>query len=537
MSFAILGILVLLAVVLGVVALVRRSSGATSSKPGDGADILVYLILALAMGVAGFALADLASIAFPGDRFVFDPAEELANSLAALLVSMPFVVFFWRRQAARREMFPASAGWTVYLSIMEAVFMTGFVVTASMFISGLLGGDSLSSWTGAVVFGAIVIFHEWAARVTPPLSDAGELRRVIGSAIGLGAASAGLAGTLAWLFEIGYEALGGVGIGLELDPWIGLVIVGAPVWWYRWRRPWDGQPGVPRVSWKVIAAVVSLGVTLAALTSLLVMAVEYVFGETAPAGQHFEASPLALALALTGAVVWALHRLRPETEPLPTQVYRYVMASIGLVATVGTLVTLTVRALDRSVIVGAGTADIMVLATVLLMGLVVWIWFDRHATRLDETGSPASWPRRIYTLGLGAIFGLVGAGALITTLFILLRRLLVPDATGSILWPGSIFVYTGLATWYLLSAYFRDRASAPPVEYVAPFNVTLICSHPGPIATMFPEQARLRVIYRDDDSGVIDDEMAARIVEEVGTRFSIVWVDADGARVAPVRAI
>ena len=75
MSFAILGILVLLAVVLGVVALVRRSSGATSSKPGDGADILVYLILALAMGVAGFALADLASIAFPGDRFVFDPAE------------------------------------------------------------------------------------------------------------------------------------------------------------------------------------------------------------------------------------------------------------------------------------------------------------------------------------------------------------------------------------------------------------------------------------------------------------------------------
>jgi hypothetical protein len=54
---------------------------------------------------------------------------------------------------------------------------------------------------------------------------------------------------------------------------------------------------------------------------------------------------------------------------------------------------------------------------------------------------------------------------------------------------------------------------------------------------MFPEQARLRVIYRDDDSGVIDDEMAARIVEEVGTRSSIVWVDADGARVAPVRAI
>jgi hypothetical protein len=386
-----------------------------------------------------------------------------------------------------------------------------------------------------MVFGAIVVFHEWAARATPPLSGGGELRRVIGSAIGLGAASAGLAGSLTWLLETGYEALGGDSTGLDFDPWFGLLIVGAPIWWYRWRRPWASDAGVPRTTWKVVAAIVSLTAALSAITALLVMAIEYVFGETPPAGEHFGASPLALALAVTGSLVWALHRLHPETEAVPTQAYRYAMAGIGLVTTVSMLVALTVRALDRGVIVGAGTGDILTLAAVLTIGLGVWVWFDRRATRFDAAAVMPTWPRRIYTLGLGAASGLVAAGALITTLFILLRRLLMEDADDSVLVPASIFVYTGLATWYLLSAYFRDRASAPPVEYIAPFDVTLICSHPGQIATMFPEQARVRVIYRDDDAGVIDDDVAAQIVEEVGTRSSLVWVDGEGARVAPLR--
>ncbi|MGH3649897.1 MAG: hypothetical protein ACRDU9_04240, partial [Acidimicrobiia bacterium] len=92
-------LLVLLAVVLAVVAVMQRIMGKTPQKPGEGADVIPYLLLALAMGVAGFALADLVSTAFPGDRFVFDPASELATSLAALVVSVPFAVFFWRRQA------------------------------------------------------------------------------------------------------------------------------------------------------------------------------------------------------------------------------------------------------------------------------------------------------------------------------------------------------------------------------------------------------------------------------------------------------
>jgi hypothetical protein len=52
---------------------------------------------------------------------------------------------------------------------------------------------------------------------------------------------------------------------------------------------------------------------------------------------------------------------------------------------------------------------------------------------------------------------------------------------------------------------------------------------------LFPEQARTRVLYREDDAGIVDDEMAAAIVAAVANRSSLVWVDEAGFRVAPAR--
>jgi hypothetical protein len=72
-------------------------------------------------------------------------------------------------------------------------------------------------------------------------------------------------------------------------------------------------------------------------------------------------------------------------------------------------------------------------------------------------------------------------------------------------------------------------------DVVAPYQVTIICSHPGMIATRFPKQASLRVIHRGDDVGAIGDEMADEIVAAVDDRSSLVWVDEDGFRVAPMR--
>lgn len=526
-------LLVLGAVVVVVVIAIQRSMARGEDK-GHGADLVAYLILALAMGVAGFALAELASTAFPGDRFVFDPAENLATSLSALVVSTPFLIYFWQRQSRRRALHPGSAGWAVYLSVIEIVFMTAFVISTVGLVNGLLSEEPVTTWTGTVVFGAIVVFHEYAARLTPPQTDAGELRRVVGSGIGLITAVVGLTGVLAALLGWVYEGLGGVtSFDTGLHPWVAMLIVGAPIWWYRWVQPWEAEPGVPRLTWAVVVSVAALTTALGAATALAVQVVVYLLADSPPAGQHFDTLPVTLALVLSGLPVWFLHQrdLR-EDGANPLRVYQYVMAAIALATAVSMAVALTVTALDRSLIVGAAASDIITLAVVLVAALSVWLLFER-ATRAPDIAP--SWPKKLYTLGVGIVFGLVAAGALIATLFIVIRRLLDAAETEGLVYSVTIFVYTALAAWYLIQGYARDRVPTPAAEKVAPFDVTVVCSHPGPLANKFPDSARMRVWYRDDATGVVDESMADEIVATVANRASFVWVDEDGFRVAPRR--
>jgi hypothetical protein len=523
-------LLVLLAVVLVVVIAIQRSMKKSEDK-GSGGDLVSYLVLALAMGVAGFALAELASTAFPGDRFVFDPADNLATSLAALVVSAPFVVYFWRRQADRRVAYPGSAGWTLYLALIELVFLIAFVVSAVGFVDGLIGDGSASAWTGALVFGAIVSFHELAARQTPPLSDAGELQRVIGSAIGLVTAGIGLSLTLAALFDTAFE-----GLGLEFRPWLAMLLVGAPVWVYRWLRPWTAEPSVPRLTWAVVVSAGTLVAAIASASTIAVIGLQYVFADTPAAGQHFDTIPVALAVLIAALPIWAIHiRALGGHRSNPKRVYEYGVAAIGLAAAASGAIALTLVVFDRGLIVGGGARDVITFAVTLAVGLGVWRLFGGRWKRGDAGDEAEAWPRRIYNLGLGIIFGLVSAGALITTLFILLRRLLEGDATASLLTPITIFTYTGLATWYLLAAFARDRDVAGSEKVISPFEVTIITSHPGMIADRFPKQAKLQVIHRGDDAGPIDAEMAEAIVDAVDNKSSLVWVDETGFRIAPKR--
>jgi hypothetical protein len=186
--------------------------------------------------------------------------------------------------------------------------------------------------------------------------------------------------------------------------------------------------------------------------------------------------------------------------------------------------------------VGGGIDDVLGFAVATLVGIAMWQIFTRRAIVTGVEDEADSWPRRIYHLGLGVVFGLTAAGALIATLFTLLRRVLDGDSSGGILEPAAIFGYTALVAWYLLSIYSRERVVTGPEAHVEPFDVTIITSHPGLIADRFPRQARLQVIHRGDEAGPIDDETADAIVAAVGHQPSIVWVDADGFRVAPKRA-
>ena len=55
------------------------------------------------------------------------------------------------------------------------------------------------------------------------------------------------------------------------------------------------------------------------------------------------------------------------------------------------------------------------------------------------------------------------------------------------------------------------------------------------VSTLFSDKARVRVLYRGDDEGVITDDMAETIVAEVDNKSSIVWVDAEGFRLTTAR--
>lgn len=527
---ALLALAALIGVIVVVVVMIRKATK-KGEEEGSGTDLIAYLVLAISMSVAGFALAHLVSTAFPGDRFVFDPTQNLSAAVSALVVSLPFAVYFWRRQAQRRALYPGSVGWTLYLTLMELVFLTAFVVNAVLFINGLLSEERASAWTGTVVFGVIVLFHELAARRDPPQTEAGELRRVVGSAIGLITATIGLAGTLV----AGFERLIGTGT-FDFDPWLAMLIVGAPIWAYRWFSAWPGKPETPRTVWSVAVQVASVAVSIGSATYVVVLSLQYVLANTAPAGQHFDDVSIALGVGLTTLAVWLAHRRSyREVAPSPRVFATYVLTAVSLAVAIAAAVALTIFAFGNRPLVGGDTDAVVATATVLVVSLSTWGLFGRAARRAATTETVASWPRRMYTLGLGVIMGLVAAGALITTLVVVLNRLLDDTFTGSLVEPMAILLFTGLATWYLLGSYVRERAPSDERRRTEPFDVTIVTSHPGQIAVKFPENARLRVIHRGDDQGPIDDDTADQIVAAVDGRSSVVWVDSDGFRVAPMR--
>lgn len=523
-------------VVIGGVAVARRLMG-KGDKPGDaGSDVIPYLLLALAVAVAGFAFASLAATAFPSEDFVIDVSGRVANALAGIVVATPLAVYLWRRQDDRRAEHPASPGWTLYLSLMQAVFLTALVVALFGIFEWALGEREAAGWTNLVVFGAIVAFHEWAARKTPPLSDSAELPRVVGAAIGLIPLVFGLGGIIGWLLSEVYATFTPTVGGTELETWVSLTLAGAPVWAYMWLRPWPSRPVAPRNAWMAVVSVAGLTSALSAATFTVIQALLYLFSDTDPAGIHFDFLPASLTTLIVGIAVWAHHRRRlGPTRTDAVRAYEYSMAALGLLTAVGGAVGLATAALGPDELIGQRTETAIALGTTLVAGAVVWLYFWQHTSNVPrEVEAPTS-PRRFYLIGGSIVFGLAAAGALIGTLVVLFQRLLEGEPGDTLVVQASIFVFAGLATWHLLATNADDRHLIGSDETLTPFEVTIVCSHPGMIANQFPDRAKVKVIYRDDEAGVIDEGLAGEIVEAVGSRSSIVWVDSDGYRVAPAR--
>lgn len=531
-----LSLLILGGIVVGVIAMVRRMMEKRGGGLSDGGDVIAYLLLALSVGVAAFALAELGRAAFPGDSFVSDTSQRVATSLAGLVVATPIAVFLWRRQAQRLAAFPRSAGWTVYLSLIEAVFMTSFVIAAFSILNWMLSDGETPTWTDVLVFGAIIAFHEMATRRAPPQSDGADLPRVVGSAVGLIATAIGLGGVLYWLLQTLYATLAPTAGGPEIGTWLAILLVGVPVWFFRWWRPWPDEPGTPRNAWMFLVAVAGLSTAIGALAGIVIGTLDYLFADTATAGEHFEFLPAALAVGIVGILAWLHHRRRlghDRTDPV--RAYEYSMSAIGLGSAIGSGTALMTMAFGPSDLVQPDADAVIAVSTILVFALAVWLWFWLTATKAPRELEAGTTPRRFYLVGFAVVTGLVSAGALIGTLVVLFQRVLGSGGSDTLAVQASLFVFAGLATWHLLRVNAQDREIIGSDEVVTPFEVTIICSHPGMIAAQLPKEARVRVIYRGDEAGQIDEETATQIVDAVGHRSSLVWVDEDGFRVAPTR--
>ncbi len=538
MSIEVLAVLVFVVVVGAVIAVVVRVvRGRDKQEEEGGLDLIPYLILAVAMGTAGFSLAALARASLSPDRLIGRPTGELAGALAGLVVAGPIAYLLWRRQARRRKAFPDAPGWPVYLALIELVFLTAFL-TAVAQLAGFLAGDvERAGWTDLLIYGGIVVFHWWVERREPTRGDTMDLPRLVGTGVALVALTIGLIGTLEWLFSVVYDALSGAG---EIsDPAVPIALAGAggAIWAWRWLPVWDEKPNVLRNFYLGFVTAISLTMAIAAGVTMIATLLTFVFGEAGPTEGLFDDLPLALAFFFVGVALWYHHghRLGPGRTGA-RRGYEYAMTAVGLGALVGSTTALVDTAFTPTLAGTNSGAAMIALGCAVIAAGWVWLTFWRKAQGAPRGEEARALPRRIYLIGMAIILGLTAAGALIATLVVVFRALLgeIEADADSLRVPVTLTLTAGLATWHLFDQIRSDGAGARSARS-RPFDVTVICSHPGTLATLFPDEARVRVIYRGDGAGTIDEEMATAIVAAIDGRSSLVWVDEDGFRMAAAR--
>src|SRR5690554_3860055 len=544
MSIALMAVVLMVFVAIGIFgvgALVRRSrSDGGRDDVAVGADVVTYLLLAASVMVLVFAISSLGRTAFPNDPFLFEPERRVAFALAAIAVSAPISIVLWGRQRKLRKRGAGVGGWTLYLTLMELVFGIALVVALSQTLRSLLTGFGTYFWTDVVVYLAVFIFHEYAVRDTPLPRQAYEIPRTVGAAIGFFPLVWGTIGVLYEGLDSIYSAMAGTTtFGPGVLESVALLLTGLPLWWYRWVHRWSDDHGPARRAWAILVAVASMIAMIGAAIVLVWNVLTFVFGLTSDrAADHFRFLPQAISFALVGFAAWHHHRGvlgRERTDSV--RFYDYLLAAIGLVGLI-VMVTILATAVFTSAFLVSEQMEMIVLVTLAgLAALGLWYlyyWNRGQASPRDEEA--AATPRRLYLLVMGIITAVASAVTLIWFLVMVFQAVLgVGEVSESAVTVVTTFLASGLAAWHLLRTYTLDRRLFDDGVDITPFDVTVVTSHPGVLATRFPKQARMRVVYREDDLGPIDDEMADAIVAAVDNRSAMVWVDESGFRVAHLR--
>lgn len=543
-------VLLLLVLIGGVVALpfVLLARRRTSSEGTSPAEIVTYLILAVATLITTNSISSLLEIVMPGDGVLIAGTDDLALSLSTLIVAGVVAVALWIAME-RTTTDLARPARELYLAVVNAVSMTVFAIGGVRVLLSAVGVADFepSALADMAAFGAAWFIHE---RLRRPPEEIDELRQVAGALLGLALSAGGAFGILFASFDAvissGQLIAGTDGFWEQLRYGLVLLVVGAPFFWWFWLRGLVDRPG----SWRNgYAVLVSIGAWLTAFTTSAIVLnrlAQWIVGLDSEASSSTSASA---AVAIVAGIVYWHHRpVLGQERNLPIRIVEYVFAATGLIAGSGAVVTLGAVLGENlfgrgSVIDSDSRLALGALVVLILSAMTVWRYWVKALQLSDDPIEKTSAPRRATILILRVGYFLVGAGALIVVLYVLLRAALEGDA--SELAEGltvaiPLVTVSGLMVWHLAEQ--RTKAvpgEAAPIEAVATprsklGTVTVVATDPGPLPTMIQG---MRFLKRGDGIGVVDQKRGEEIVSaltSVRGSAALVTVDADGFTIVPL---
>ena len=543
-------VLLLLVLIGGVVALpfVLLARRRTSSQGTSAAEIVTYLILAVATLITTNSISSLLEIVMPGDGVLIAGAEDLALSLSTLIVAGVVAVALWIAME-RTTTDVARPARELYLAAVNVVSMVVAAIGAVRVLLWAVGVDGFeqSALADVVAFGAAWFIHERLRRRPEELD---ELRQAAGALFGLALASGGAFRILFASFDAivgsGQVIAGVDGFSEQLRIGLVLLVIGVPFFWWFWLRGLAGRPGGWRDAYAII---VSIGAWITAFTALAVVFNRLAQVILGVADEASTSTSVSAAVAIVAGLVYWHHRpVLGQERNLPIRIVEYFFSAVGLIAGSGAVVTLAAVLGDNlfgggSVVDSDSRIAIGALVVLILSALTVWRYWIKALLLADDPVEKASAPRRATILILRFGFFLVGAGALIVVLYVLLRAALDGDASelaDDLTVAVPLVVVSGLMVWHLAEQRTKPVPGAVvPVEEVAVAparlgTVTVVATDPGPLPTMIQG---MRFLKRGDGIGTVDQERADEIVSalaSITTSAAIVLVDGNGYTIVPI---
>jgi len=546
-------ILLLLVLIGGVVALpfVLLARRHTSSQGTSAAEIVTYLILAVATLITTNSISSLLEIVMPGDGVLISGADDLALTLSALIVAGVVAVALWIAME-RTTTDLARPARELYLDLVIAVSMTVSAIGVVRVLLWALGGADFepSALADIVAFGGAWFLHERFRRSPEGLD---ELRQLAGALLGLTLSAGGAFGILFSSIDAivnsGQLIVGGDGLWDQLRVGLVLLVVGTPYLWWFWLRGLADRPGAWRSGYATLVSIVAWFSGLTALAVIVNRVAQWILGlGEQTLSRHFGTIPASVAIAIVAGVAYWHHRaMLGQQRNMAIRIAEYLFSAAGLIAGAGAVVTLA--AILGENLFGDGTVldsdarlALGALVVLILSALVVWRYWIKALRLAEDPVERMSAPRRATILILRVGFFLVGAGALGVVLFGLLRAALEGDASEldeSLTVAVPLVVVSGMMVWHLADQRTKPApGSAEPVQAVAgPVKlgtVTVVASDPGPLPAMIQG---MRFLKRGDGIGMVDQQRADEIVSSlasVTTPAAIVTVDGEGFTVIPI---